>query len=369
MNKDHRDPQELTGMERWPASPMWQFVGPQLWTRPFWMCLPRQCPSRRQWACAKQSSDPDGSLLPPQQAPLPGQTPQPSATTSRCPERCSRPLSSAQWSSLMGLRQPLCDLAEHTSRTCPDPERIAWRVCVESVPLEAVPSILVAFWRGSWGHPSWCHLLERMWLPCWRELTQLNQSLCAFSPRLNTVNLSVTSTQRSCFVSCGSCLPLPQRGDPVAFCKHGKPFTELVLGDQPSLPCLKRRILGSNRKSFHARVLDGSDLWQSLLHCKPHCTLVRPFRNAGGFFITNVLSRKTFSRFTSSSVANALEIARLLLTTGTTTSSTLDSTRWGMPSASNSVSSSLDATGSRWSTSGTLTRVSVSESTASSWTL
>ena len=224
-------------------------------------------------------------------------------------------------------------------------------------------------WRGSWGHPSWCHLLERMWLPCWRELTQLNQSLCAFSPRLNTVNLSVTSTQRSCFVSCGSCLPLPQRGDPVAFCKHGKPFTELVLGDQPSLPCLKRRILGSNRKSFHARVLDGSDLWQSLLHCKPHCTLVRPFRNAGGFFITNVLSRKTFSRFTSSSVANALEIARLLLTTGTTTSSTLDSTRWGMPSASNSVSSSLDATGSRWSTSGTLTRVSVSESTASSWTL
>ena len=102
-------------------------------------------PLARPWACAMPSSDPDGSLAPPQQAPRPRQTPQPSPTTSRCPEHCWGPPSNARWSPLKGLLQHLRDLAEHTSRTCPDPVRFVWRACVGSVPLEVVSSILEAF--------------------------------------------------------------------------------------------------------------------------------------------------------------------------------------------------------------------------------
>ena len=138
----------------------------------------------------------------------------------------------------MGLQQHLCDLAEHTSRTCPDPERIcvAGLCGISSSGSGALNSggLLAGFVRAALVVSSFgAHVAPSSACLAEESSTQLNQSLCAFSPLLNTVDLSVTSTQR-CFVSCGSCLPLPQQGDPVALRKHGKPFTELVLGDQPS---------------------------------------------------------------------------------------------------------------------------------------
>ena len=78
------------------------------------------------------------------------------------PKRCSGPLSSAQWSSLMGLRQLLCHLAEHTSRTCPDPERIAWRGAINSCGLLAgfVRAALVVSSPGAHVAPSSASLAE-----------------------------------------------------------------------------------------------------------------------------------------------------------------------------------------------------------------
>ena len=97
----------------------------------------------------------------------------------------------------------------------------------------------------------------------------------------------------------------------------------LFPGMNPPLPCLKKRILGNNKKNFHARVLDGSDLVSDRASCIASriAPWYAPFRNAGSFFMTNALSRKTSSKFTSSSVANAQVIARLLFTTRTTISS------------------------------------------------
>ena len=172
-----------------------------------------------------------------------------------------------------------------------------------------------------------CRHLERKWLP--PMLALLRRALPT-----QPMPVRVQPPSQRCQLVCDAdathllCelrrrLALPQKGDPLAIRKQRITFTEFF-GINPPLPDLKRRILDNN-KSFHARTLDISALRQSFLHLDKHlCGKLE------GFFMTSALSRKTSSR--SSNASNALAMARFLLTTGTTSSPSMESICRRIPS-------------------------------------
>ena len=68
----------------------------------------------------------------------------------------------------------------------------------------------------------------------------------------------------SCFMNCGSCLPRRNRVIQWHSANMANRSRSLFLGINPPLPW---RILGNNKKSFHARVLDGSVLVSDRASC------------------------------------------------------------------------------------------------------